>query len=77
MVRQGIRVLDPVSETRQIEWVVMSVGLCPTAEAERHVILSRFRRPHEEWPGGAFAMPVRIRRSRNRVLFCQESGIGD
>ena len=45
-------------------------------EDEGRVISSHFRKPHEPWGhSGAFVLPVRIRRSRWRVLFWQESGL--
>jgi hypothetical protein len=76
MKTQGTKLVDPATETRQIQWLVLPTRSCPTPEVERRVILSHFRQPHEEWPPArAFAMPVEVRRSRSRVLFCQESGI--
>ncbi len=44
--------------------------------AEKHVAGRYFRKPHEPWgPSLAFVLPVRVRRGRGRVLFCQESGL--
>jgi hypothetical protein len=76
MRTQGIKVLDPVMELCQIEWLVLPVEKCRDADAEQKVIHSYFRRPHEPWgPERAFVLPVRVRRSRRRVLFRQESGL--
>lgn len=72
----GSKVLDPVLEMDQIEWLVVPARECRDEEAEQRVVCTHFRKPHEPWgPENAFVMPVRIRRGRNRVLFCQRSGL--
>jgi hypothetical protein len=76
MRTQGIKLLDPVMELVQIEWLLLPIEDCRNAEAEQKVISCYFRKPHEPWgPDRAFVLPVRVRRSRRRVLFCQESGL--
>jgi hypothetical protein len=60
----------------QIDWLVVPVRECPTAEDEGRLINRHFRKPHEPWsPNRAFVLPVTIRRSRRRVLFAQRSGL--
>jgi hypothetical protein len=76
MKTRGIKLLDPVLESSQIDWLVLPVEECRREEDEVRVISSQFRKPHEPWGhSGAFVLPVRIRRSRWRVLFWQESGL--
>ncbi|HEY4759335.1 MAG TPA: hypothetical protein VIH42_02015 [Thermoguttaceae bacterium] len=73
----GIKLLDSVLGMSQIDWLMVPVEECRDAVAEAQVVRMHFRRPHEPWgPGGAFVMPVCIRRSRRRVLFFQKSGMG-
>jgi hypothetical protein len=77
MRTQGFKLNDPVLETMQVEWLLVSAHECPNGEAERRLIARHFRIPHEPWgPDRAFVRPVLVRRSRRRVLFCQESGLG-
>jgi len=76
MRTRGVKLLDPVLETAQIDWLVVPAEECPSEEDEGRVISSHFRKPHEPWGhSGAFVGPVRVRRNRSRVLFCQESGL--
>jgi hypothetical protein len=76
MRTRGVKLLDPVLEIAQIDWLVVPAEECRGDEDEGRLISSHFRRPHEPWGNsGAFVLPVRIRRSRSRVLFCQESGL--
>ncbi len=76
MKTRGVKLLDPVLETSQIDWLVLPVEDCRGAAEEVRVICSHFRKPHEPWgDSGAFVLPVRVRRSRWRVLFWQESGL--
>ncbi len=76
MKTRGVKLLDPVLETAQIDWLVLPVQECRDEEEEGRVITSHFRKPHEPWGhSGAFVLPVRVRRSRWRVLFRQESGL--
>lgn len=76
MRTRGVKVLDPVSETNQVDWLVVSADECPDEEAERFVAATHFRVPHEPWGyDGAFVQAVSIRRTRRRVLFYQESGL--
>ena len=76
MKTRGVKLLDPVVETSQIDWLVVPVEECRDEEDEGRLISSHFRKPHEPWGhSGAFVQPVRVRRSRWRVLFWQESGL--
>jgi hypothetical protein len=73
---RGVKLLDPVLDTLQIDWLLLPAHQCPGPEDEWEVISSHFRKPHEAWgPSRAFVMPVDIRRSRRRVLFSQRSGL--
>ena len=72
---RGVKVID-AAETLQVDWLVVPAQECPDARAEQHVAGRYFRKPHEPWgPSLAFVLPVRVRRGRGRVLFCQESGL--
>lgn len=72
----GVKLLDPVGEALQLEWLVLPANECPDETAEKRVTVRYFRRPHDPWgPGGAFVDPVTVRRTRTRVLFCQRSGL--
>ncbi len=72
----GMKLLDSVLGTAQIDWLVVPVEECRNSLAEEQYIRTHFRKPHEPWGHrGAFVMPVCIRRSRRRVLFFQKSGI--
>ena len=77
MIRtRGVKVVDPVAETVQIDWLVVPASQCRDAAAEHRVVCTYFRRPHEPWgPQRAFVMPVKVRRGRGRILFRQESGL--
>ncbi len=76
MNTHGVKVLDPVLQTVQLDWLAVSIRECPDECAQRRVVLSQFRVPHDPWgPQAAYVRPVRIRRSRRRVLFRQESGV--
>ncbi len=76
MRMQGVRVLDRVLETHQIDWLVISGQECPDEASERRFVLQHFRVPHEPWgPDRAFVETVTVRRGRHRVLFRQESGV--
>jgi hypothetical protein len=73
---EGVKFLDGVLQNCQIHWLVLRHEDCPDEHSERRVILSHFRVPHEPWTlPAAFVRPVRVRRSRRRVLFYQESGV--
>jgi hypothetical protein len=72
----GVKLLDPVLDTSQIDWLVVPAQDCRSVEDEWRLISRHFRKPHEAWgPCRAFVMPVRVRRSRRRVLFSQQSGL--
>jgi hypothetical protein len=74
---QGVKVLDRMLETAQVDWLVVSTRDCPDQTAEQRIIRTHFRVPHDAWTSPrAFVQPVTIRRGRNRVLFLQASGIG-
>ncbi len=76
MRTRGVKLLDPLIETFQIDWLLLPVAECPREEDEIRVISSQFRKPHEPWGhSGAFVRPVCVRRSSRRVLFFQESGL--
>jgi hypothetical protein len=76
MKTQGMKLLDPLAETVQLDWLLVSASRCRNASDEHRLICAYFRKPHEPWgPEHAFVMPVQVRRSRRRVLFCQESGL--
>jgi hypothetical protein len=76
MRTQGSKVIDPTLETEVIEWLLVPVRECPDEVSERRIVASYFRVPHSQWGMlRAFVRPVQIRRSRRRVLFCQQLGI--
>jgi hypothetical protein len=76
MKTRGVKLLDLVAETVQIDWLVVPVEECRGEEDEGRFISRHFRKPHEPWGhNGAFVLPVRVRRTRWRVLFWQESGL--
>jgi hypothetical protein len=76
MRMQGVKLLDPLAWTCQVEWLVVPAQDCPDPAAESRIIVSHFRKAHEPWsPVRAFVRPVQVRRSRRRVLFRQESGL--
>jgi hypothetical protein len=76
MRTQGVKFQDRVLDTSQIHWLILSRSECPDEHSERRIIHAFFRVPHEPWTQpAAFVHPVRVRRSRRRVLFYQESGI--
>jgi len=71
----GVKLLDPVTHTRQLEWLLLPARQCPDKAAERRIVALHFRVPHGPWgPKHAFVHEVTIRRSRRRVLFVQQSG---
>ena len=72
----GIKLLDSVVGTVQVDWLVVSTDECRDPKIEDQLVRTHFRNPHEPWGHrGAFVAPVCIRRSRRRILFFQESGI--
>ncbi len=74
---RGVKTLDTALQTRQLDWLTVAARQCSDESAERRVISAQFRLPHEPWgTSRAYVQPVKIRRSRRRVLFVQESGIG-
>ena len=76
MRTKGVKVLDPGFQTEQREWLLLPARECPDAASEQRIVTSYFRAPKS--PSGvlrAFVRPVQIRRSRRRVLFCQELGV--
>lgn len=76
MRTRGVKLLDPVVESAQIDWLLVPAKECRNDEDEGRLISTHFRKPHEPWGNSrAFVMPVRVRRSRWRVLFWQESGL--
>ena len=76
MRTRGVKILDPVLQMTQVDWLVVPIRECPDQAAEFRVASRHFRVPHGPWgPGRAFVRPVTIRRSRRRVLFRQKSGL--
>lgn len=76
MRRWGIRIVDPVEGSQQVEWLVLTIRECPDSMTEAEVIGRYFRSPHEPWaPEKAFVQPVEVRRTRTRVLFRQQVGL--
>jgi hypothetical protein len=76
MKTHGSKIIDPISETRVLDWLLVPAGECPDAVSETKIATRYFRTPHPS--SGllrAFVRPVEVRRSRRRVLFCQELGI--
>jgi hypothetical protein len=77
MRTSGVKLLDPVLDTVQIDWLMVPIEECQDEQDEWRLISRHFRKPHEPWtPNRAFVHPVCIRRSRRRVLFWQQSGLG-
>jgi hypothetical protein len=77
MRTRGVKQLDPVLDTVQIDWLVVPAEECQNEYEEGQLISRHFRKPHEPWtPTHAFVMPVCVRRSRRKVLFLQQSGVG-
>lgn len=76
MKTHGSKVIDPVLETRLLEWLVVPADECPDAASEYEIARRHFRLPHPSSGSlRGFVRPVEVRRSRRRVLFCQELGI--
>jgi hypothetical protein len=76
MRTSGVKSLDPVLEITQVDWLLVPADQCRDVEDEVRLICSHFRKPHGPWGSSrAFVMPVKIRRSRRRVLFSQQSGL--
>jgi hypothetical protein len=76
MRTSGVKLLDPTLDNLQIDWLLVPAKFCQTHEDEERFISTHFRRPHDAWtPNQAFVMPVNVRRSQRRVLFCQRSGL--
>lgn len=71
----GIKNLDPMLDSRHMEWLMVPITECPDSESESRYVVGYFRRPHGPWGGeNAFVEPVAIRRSRRWVLFQQVFG---
>ena len=76
MRTRGVKLLDPMLDGVQIDWLVVPVAECRNSQDEWHLISRHFRKPHEPWGSSrAFVQPVCVRRSRRRVLFSQHSGL--
>ena len=76
MRTRGVKVLDPVSETVQIDWLIVPVRECRSPADERALVCTYFRQPHGPWGAErAFVLPVEVRRGRRHVLFRQKSGL--
>ena len=65
MRTRGVKLLDPLIETFQIDWLLLPVAECPREEDEIRVISSQFRKPHKPWghSSGSESRPVCVRRS--------------
>ncbi|NLX95443.1 MAG: hypothetical protein GXY83_04635 [Rhodopirellula sp.] len=75
MKTRGVKILDPVSESSQMDWLLVRVEDCPNEQAEQRLVATHFRVPHQTMGHvRAFVGPVVIRRSRRRILFQQASG---
>jgi hypothetical protein len=78
MRTRGVKMLDPVLQTAQIDWLLVSVRECRDPADERQLVCTYFRQPHEPWGGAkAFVLPVEVRRGRGHVLFRQHSGLAE
>jgi hypothetical protein len=78
MRTRGVKVLDPVLETTQIDWLIVPVRECRSPSEERQYVCTYFRQPHEPWGAErAFVLPVEVRRGRGHVLFRQKSGLAE
>jgi hypothetical protein len=76
MRTRGVKLLDPVLDSTQIDWLLVPATECASDQDEGRLISVHFRKPHEAWGNSrAFVRPVRVRRSQRRVLFYQESGL--
>lgn len=77
MMARGVKLLDPVADTHQLDWLFVSRETCPDEASERQLMACHFRVPHQPWGAEqAFVSEVEIHRSRRRILFCQRSGVG-
>lgn len=75
MRTRGVKILDPVLQNAQVDWLIVGVEECPNEEAEQRLVAAYFRIPHQPWGADrTFVDPVRVQRSRRRVLFRQQSG---
>lgn len=75
MRTRGVKILDPILQHAQVDWLVVHVEECPDVEMERRFVAAHFRLPHQPWGADrTFVEPVQIQRSRRRVLFRQQSG---
>jgi hypothetical protein len=76
MRTRGVKVLDAVLDTVQVDWLIVRTHECPDEEAEQHYVSAFFRIPHNPWGADrAFVHSVVVRRSHRRVFFSQESGL--
>jgi len=76
MISRGIKMLDRMTETCQLLWLLVPARKCPDESAERRLIRMYFPTPHGIWNSPrAFVEAVVIRRTRRRILFCQRSGV--
>ena len=78
MRNSGVKLLDPVLETAQIDWMIVPVEECRDAKDEERVIFRYFRKPHDACsPHRALTvMPVSSAAAAAGVLFSQQSGLG-
>ncbi len=76
MRTRGVKVMDTVLDTVQLDWLIVGSHECPDEAAEQRYVSTFFRVPHRPWGAAqAFVQPVVVRRSRRRVFFSQESGL--
>ncbi len=73
MRKSGVKRLNDI---RQIDWLIVPADQCLNPSAQQRLIACHFRIPHDPWGNDlSFVREVRIRRSRRRILFRQESGV--
>ena len=76
MKTHGVKVLDPMADSLQVDWLVVPAEECEDQATIEHIVAVHFRRPHEPWGGArAYVRPVEVRRTRRRVLLLQHSGL--
>lgn len=76
MKKRGVKLIDPVSDTLQVDWLVVPAEHCPDENSVARLVHHHFRQPHEPWGANrAYVREVVVRRTRRRVLLLQYSGL--
>ncbi len=76
MKNRGVKSIDPLSDTLQVDWLVVPAEHCPDENSVARLVQRHFRRPHEPWGANrAYVHEVIVRRTRRRVLLLQYSGL--